>query len=59
MIATQTTQIILRIPDGMLKEIDNRIKSGYYKNRQDYILSALRENIGKGKPPSVRQGGSL
>ena len=59
MIATQTTQVILRVPDGLLKEIDNRIANGYYKNRQDFILAAVRENIGKGRPPSVRQGGPI
>jgi metal-responsive CopG/Arc/MetJ family transcriptional regulator len=59
MIATQTQQVIIRIPEGLLKEIDKRIANGYYKNRQDFILAALRENIGKGRPPSVRQGGPI
>jgi metal-responsive CopG/Arc/MetJ family transcriptional regulator len=59
MIATQTQQVIIRIPEGLLKEIDKRIANGYYKNRQDFILAALRENIAKGRPPSVRQGGPI
>ncbi len=41
---SQTTQVGVRIPNGLLKKIDEDIdKNGDYASRADYIVASLRQ----------------
>ncbi len=37
-----STYVGMRIPDEIVKEIDSSVKKERYRNRQDFILSAIR-----------------
>ena len=47
MIASDTQQVNLRLPAGMVKEIDRSVRKGLFRSRQEFIMAAIREELGK------------
>lgn len=39
---TKTQQILLKLPDPLVKKIDMRVKRGAYRSRQELIYEILR-----------------
>ena len=37
--------VAVRVPPKVVAEIDSLVKKGYYKNRSDLILTAIRERL--------------
>jgi Arc/MetJ-type ribon-helix-helix transcriptional regulator len=58
MIASDTQQVNLRLPAGMVKEIDRSVRKGLFRSRQEFIMAAIREELGKNEPQVAKLGGS-
>ena len=58
MITSNTQQVNLRLPPGMVKEIDRNVRKGLFRSRQEFIMAAIREELGKNEPQTAKLGGS-
>lgn len=47
-----TIAVQIRMPDVLLKNIEDLIKQGYYKNKSEAIIDAVRHFVGFGKTKS-------
>ena len=43
MIAQGTIQLNMRLPEAMISEIDNAVSINHYRNRQEFVRTAIRE----------------
>jgi len=60
MTAQETKQVNLRIPVGIIEDIDKSVKKERYRNRQEFILAAVRVFLEEREmaPRPVRTGGT-
>jgi len=47
-----TNAVQIRMPAVLLKNIENLVKQGYYKNKSEAIIDAVRHFVGFGKTKS-------
>ncbi len=49
MIASETIQVNIRMPESLVAKIDEAVRRRSYRNRQELILEAVREKLEEGK----------